>query len=252
MPVADYGTTGSAMPVGYSYIISSPTVSDPNAPLTSDQSLVTWNIENKSGISPILYFKYIKSKFGLLEKRKIDSRLKIIEKAFEEAVENGQDVLATKFLDNLHFAIQESAMLAKGITTYIDREVLNKHKHNIRGGHISNTLWKDYTRVIPPRVVYAKKKVEDIFNTFEIWHYWDVEASKKVEKKEKMTADEKSKMKDPVVFGMLKGSTRMYFIAEWTDEYCDLSFDEIVKVLGKSGEGKVKHTISKQPNLAIK
>ena len=199
--------------------------------------------ENDKGkISPQLYFNYIKKKFGFLERPNLDRRLKKIEAAFDEAVESKQNVLAEKILNNLVIEMRESAMFAKGITHYIERDTLNKHKRDIKGGHISDTLLKDYTRVIPSGVKQKIKKVEGIFDSFVIYHYYEKAVEEKLDKKQKMTTEEKGKMRDPVVFGIIKETNKLYFIADWEDDFCDLTFDDIVDVIGEE-------RISKNINL---
>ena len=41
------------------------------------------------------------------------------------------------------------------------------------------------------------------------------------------------KKKDPVLFGLLAGSSKLYFIADFIDEYCDLTFDKLTEIVGK-------------------
>ncbi len=60
-----------------------------------------------------------------------------------------------------------------------------------------------------------------------------------------MTPDEHRKMKDPILFGWIKENNRLYFIADWEDEFCDLTFDEIVDVVGET-------KIEKNPKLTNK
>lgn len=36
------------------------------------------------------------------------------------------------------------------------------------------------------------------------------------------------KRKDPILFGVIAGSNKLYFIGDWIDEYCDLRFDDVV------------------------
>ncbi len=217
-----------------SYIITDP---------TGGRGEIEWSMTKEKGqLHPNLYFKYIKSKFNILQKNSIDKRLEELERAFTQAVEAGQDVLAQKFLDAFNLETKQTMLIALGFTTYIEREVLDKYKHKIRGGHISNTMLKDFTRVIPDKVLKKKKKVEGVFDDYEIFHYWNPEA-KDVKK---MDPKEKEKMKDPVLFGLIKGSSRLYYIADWEDEYCDLSFNDMIKVLGK-----VKNKIHKTPSLDV-
>ena len=46
-------------------------------------------------------------------------------------------------------------------------------------------------------------------------------------------------MKDPVVFGIIKETDKLYFVADWIDEYCDLTFRKIVDVVGREEISKV-------------
>lgn len=200
----------------------------------------------KKGIAPQLYFKYIKKKFGVLETMRLDARLKRLEKAFNAAVANGQEALGEKILKELARETRESAMYVKGIKHFIEYDDVQKHKRNIKGGHISDTKFKDFTRVIPDDVLAKKKAVEDLFDGFVIYHVWDEEAEKKLEKKQKIDPEERSRMRDPVLFGVIKESNRLYFIADWEDEYCDLTFEEIVDVVGKKDE---ELTIPREPKL---
>lgn len=198
--------------------------------------VASWSMDVKSGIAPELYFKYIKKKFGMLERMKIDARLKKLEKAFNKAVENGQEALGMKLMSEIARETRESLMYAKGVYYFIEYDDLTRYKRNIRNGHISDTKFAEYTRVIPEKVLEKKKKTENLFDGYVIYHYWNEEAEKKREKKQKMSEDEKNRMRDPVLFGVIRESNRLYFIADWEDEYCDLSFEELVGVIGKEAK----------------
>lgn len=235
-----------------SYIRSSTSTQGWGGGLTYDSEEIEIRIEpqdavkstkgNKGKISPQLYFSYIKKKFNLLERVKLDHRLKRIEKAFDQAVENGQSILAEKILTDLARETKESVISAKGITEYIEHEDLVKHKHDIKEGHISDTLLKKYTRVIPKPITDKIKKLKGVFDDFVIWHYYERKAEKKRERKQKMTPSEKNAMRDPVLFGIIKETDRLYFIADWEDDYCDLTFSEIVDVIGSQ-------RIKKEPKI---
>jgi hypothetical protein len=209
---------------------------------------VGMSVKAGSGIAPELYFKYIKKKFGTLEGMKLNARLKRLEKAFNKAVENGQIALGEKFMRELSREARESAMYAKGIKHFIEMEDIKRYKHKIRGGHISDTKFEHFTRVIPDEVLAKKKKVEALFDGFVIYHYWDSEAAAKLEKNQKMTPEEYSRMKDPVLFGVIKESDRLYFIADWDDEFCNLSFEEIIDVVGGNDDD---NTITREPKLNL-
>jgi hypothetical protein len=46
-----------------------------------------------------------------------------------------------------------------------------------------------------------------------------------------MTKAEVEKAKDPILFGVLKGTRNLYFIGDWIDEYCDLTLDKFLSTL---------------------
>jgi hypothetical protein len=106
---------------------------------------------------------------------------------------------------------------------------------------------KDFTRVIPKNVLIKKEKVKDVFDDFVIYHYWNDEAEKNREKKQKISPAEKEKLRDPVLFGIIKETNRLYFIADWEDDFCDLTFSEMIEVIGKDDE---EFELSSNPTLA--
>jgi hypothetical protein len=205
----------------------------------NDLVTTTVKVDTSKGISPQLYFSYVKKnlKLSTIEQFKLEKRLRRLEKAFDKAVDNGQDVLAKKMLDLVYLGSRESILYAKGYKMFIEDEVLRKHKKNIRGGHISDTEYSEYTRLIPQDVIDKKKKSDPFFDSFVIYHYWSPEA-KDVKT---MSESEKARMKDPILFGQIKGSTKLYFIADWTDEFCDLTFDELIDEIGQEAETELSH-----------
>ena len=220
----------------YGFDVATNSTAPINYVIQGNGGSVSWIMQKKDkGINPSLYFTYVKKNLNLIEKVKLDKKVKEIEAAFDKAVENGQDVLAEKFTRVLHVTVREAELQVKGITKYVEKEILNKYKNSLRDGHISDTLLKDFTRVIPKDVIAKKKKVEHLFDNFVIYHYFN-ESQKDLKK---LSSEEKQKMRDPILFGMFKGSDRLYFIADWEDEFCDFTFDEMTKVLGKSSIGKI-------------
>lgn len=197
---------------------------------------INFVVDKKATLAPELYFRYVKSKFGALEQFKINARIKRMERAFLAAVENGQEALSEKLLSELAREARETLIYAKGIKHYIEKDVLNKHKHSVRGGHISDTKFKDFTRAIPPDVLKKKKAVEMVFDEFIIYHYWNDKAEEVRAGKQKMSTEEKRAMRDPILFGTIKESNRLYFVADWEDEFCDLTFDDLMDVIGKEAE----------------
>jgi len=235
-------TSGYSETISTNYLGSGATYSIASTPYVyaEQPSDISWSVMKSGGnLSPILYFKYIKTKLNFFQKQKIEKRLKDLENAFNTAVENGQTVLAEKFLSEIDMNAKETIAMVKGLKYWINREDLYKFKNSIKDGHISDTLFKDYTRIIPKRVIKEKEKYAGVFDDYVIFHYYS-DSQKDLKK---LTPDEKQKMKDPVLFGRIKGSDKFYFIADWEDEYCDLTFDDIIKVIGKDKKFKIEEKV---------
>ena len=88
---------------------------------------------------------------------------------------------------------------------------------------------KNFTRVIPDSVVAKKIFTENflVFDNYLVLHY-DPD-NKSTSKTEKEIEDSK----DPILFGVIKGSNKLYYIDSWVDEFCDLTWDKIVEILEK-------------------
>ena len=82
-------------------------------------------IKDQHGIHPMLYFKYIKKNFGIIERAKLDRRLKMLENACNKAMESGQVRLSEKIFADMVRSARESAMYAKGIKHFVEHNVLN-------------------------------------------------------------------------------------------------------------------------------
>lgn len=188
-------------------------------------------IQKKKGINPVLVFKLWKKKMGVMGDYRYNARIKKLKKLAAKYAMEGHDALSTKFLRKLAEEVRLAEISAAGVKMFIQKSLITKYKNDIRGGHISDTLFDKYTNVIPDRVLKKKKKVEKakVFDNFVIYHYYNSELEEKKEKKEPIKADEKSAMKDPILFGVCDDiPDKLFFIDEWDDDYCDLSFSELV------------------------
>jgi hypothetical protein len=151
--------------------------------------------------------------------------------AIESAKENGQIALLeilkekkegilkeVKLLDSLNEQIQ-----------YVSEEDVVKFykKANLKNKMLKLTWIKNYARLIPSDVLEKKKVFDeiDIFDNYVILHF-----DKNGDSTE-MTQAEKEKAKDPILFGVLKGTRKLYYIGDWIDEYCDLTLDKFLSTL---------------------
>jgi hypothetical protein len=82
---------------------------------------------------------------------------------------------------------------------------------------------------VPPNVQVKKVKLDElrVFDNYTILHY-DPES-----KAVALTKKEIEKKKDPIMFGLVQGSRRLYHVGSWKDEFCDLTFADMVEKYGK-------------------
>jgi hypothetical protein len=84
---------------------------------------------------------------------------------------------------------------------------------------------KNYTRIIPNDVIAIKESFDkkNVFDNYVILHF------DKMGDSSQMTEKEKEKAKDPILFGVSKLSRKLFYVADWTDEYCDLTLDKFLE-----------------------
>lgn len=172
----------------------------------------------------------------------VEERAKGYELAIENAVKAGQIALAEQLVAGLNAARSETQLVAMNLPKFIEEEALvsfvKKCPRGLRLDWISN-----FTRVIPPRVLEVKQRADDVsaFDNYLVLHF-DPEAKSYQE-----TQAQKEARKDPVLFGVMEGRRRLYFVGDWIDEVCDLSFDQIADLLGHDLIGSLEKAEPESP-----
>lgn len=158
----------------------------------------------------------------------------------------GQTALLEKLKDTMDVFRGEAHLISLGLKKYVtEAQVCDFYEKVGEDKNLKLTWIKNFNRIIPEDVYLAKKEVDDrkIFDNYVILHYDPQENG------QEMTKAEKEKKKDPILFGVFKNSRKLYYIADWKDEYCDLTLEEMFHVLGekvlKINNKSVKTFISK-------
>ena len=99
-----------------------------------------------------------------------------------------------------------------------------------------------------PRALLLKAQSLNIFKDFWVVYVdYTGDSDKTLTEKEKA---ERKKNRDPIIFGTFEKPEqaqidKMYFICDWTDEYCDLTLDKMVKKLVEDDSNYKPQTIVK-------
>ena len=155
--------------------------------------------------------------------------------SYLKAIHNAKAIGQTALLENLVKELIankfESELYAHGNYYAITEEQLINFSKKVTTKDVCLTYIKNFTRPIPEDVV--EKLVEanklEVFDNYVIMHYDP--KKKAVKPTEKEIAKETIKKRDPILFGVISGSRKLYYIADWIDEYCDLTLEKFVETL---------------------
>lgn len=172
------------------------------------------------------FFKSVKN--GVEELELVEHRMQGFLVAIEKAKENGQAALFEQLQSNVEGVRAETQLVAMKQVKYIEEsrlvEFVKKAKKGLRLDWVGN-----FARTIPDDVTKKKLACDErrIFDNYVVLHY---DPNKKSYAE---TQAQKEAKKDPILFGVIKGRRRLYFVGDWVDEFCDLTLDQIADALGK-------------------
>lgn len=181
---------------------------------------------NKPELDAVKFFTFVKlaSKESAVTYR---DRVSKYLKALHNAKMVGQTALVEKLLSEMIANKYESLLFSNGKYHVITEEQLvNFVKKTERG--VDLTYIKNFTRPIPCEVIdeVAKANELEVFDNYVILHYDPKGTAKRETKKEE------AKRRDPILFGVIAGSNKLYYITDWIDEYCDLTLEKFVDTIG--------------------
>lgn len=152
------------------------------------------------------------------------------ENALLQAKELGQTALFDKLKDLINVVKGEAVLIAMGLNKYVtEKQIYDFYELVGEDKNLKLTWIKNFSRIIPEEVYTVKKDVDErkIFDNYVILHY-DPENNG-----EELSKEELEIKKDPILFGVMKDSRKLYYIADWKDDYCDLTLEEMFNTLGE-------------------
>lgn len=151
--------------------------------------------------------------------------------AVHNAVTTGQTALMEDLLRGLVTNRYESVLFAEGLYYIVTEEQMVSFVKQCERG-IKLDYIKNFTRPLPQDVVSKIERVNqlEVFDNYVVLYY---DPDGKIYKE---TAREEAKRRDPIVFGVIAGSTKLYYIADWVDEYCDLTLEKFIDAIGVKKE----------------
>ena len=178
---------------------------------------------------PKVYFNYVKTNFKIAEKESLKKRLDKLRRVVEDTKQFGQKALFENLSKAIALAVREAQAVAIGKSKFILE------------AHIKQFLWRaddiyykkldEFPRVLPKNIMLEMRKVKKkrVFDEYYILYTDYTNESLKTNK-------QKIKEKDPIIFGKFAYDTKLFYICDWEDEHCDLTFDKFVDAMVEDNE----------------
>lgn len=202
--------------------------------------------EKEEILTPAQYFEKIKSLSDTLDPGNFKTVVEIAKAKMNQFKMFGQTEAAKTLNNYITMYKKEISIIEAGFSTYILKKDVEKYISKISQKAVYVCELADYPREIPEDVAnkimpYMTENGCSIFDhIYIIFTDYTGEEAKKI--------DEKTREKDPIMFGAVEKvrrwsgdielSPRFYFIGDWTDEQCDLTFDKIIEGYEASGISK--------------
>lgn len=162
--------------------------------------------------------------------------------AINSAFNSSQNRLLERSIFLYECIEKEQKLIEYGITKYIDYNIVDNLLDKLNEQVTNDKMiflceLEEFPRVIPKEVTKKIKwcKENNIFHSYYVLYTDYTERSKRIAKGEIV-----EKSKDPVLFGVFTKvskdtkisylSEKMYIIADWIDEYCDLTLDKLMNI----------------------
>ncbi len=195
-----------------------------------DKGLIAWvkrlfTGKQKYEMTVLEFFKSMKNSTS--EIKEIEGYAEKYALSIQRAKKNGQIALAEGLERGLSVARTEAQLLATGYTKFLTEETVVKFaKKSPKGIRLD---WiKNFARIIPEDILNKKEMLDAryVFDNYVIMHY-DPDG-----KATKMTGAEIAAKKDPILFGVVRNSRKLYYVGDWIDEHCNLTIAQMAEILG--------------------
>lgn len=204
------------------------------------------------------YFNLVKSLKRETDSEYARNMLETCENMIKRFEVLGQQEAAKKAVLAAKALKKDLELYEKGIRTYIHIDDITKYIKEMKKDNkkpLKLIELKNFPRIVPDEVVDKWLPVREYFDEAFVLF---TDYTEKSEEKNTVAAamgkqstqaevEKKRKEKDPILFGAIKVDSerntlkgncyeKMYFIADWVDDYCDLTFDKLLERLTEEGK----------------
>jgi hypothetical protein len=200
---------------------------------------------NTEAVEPHQYFAVLKESVKNVDADALENQLSIVAEHLIRAKAVGQKNLLNQLAFTHDVIVREMKLLTAGISRFVYQDDVKHLLDKTR--HIKIIELERYPRMIPLAQMEAIQKAKDlaIFDEFCVV-FSDYTGEDYKTPEEKATV---ARNRDPVVFGYFRHKVaaikhdRFYFITDWEDEFCDLTFGRMIEKMSEAGIKKPSHEI---------
>lgn len=198
-------------------------------------------VYDEESVTPSVYFDYVKGLKQKLNKQEYDIIINTALTLLEKTKITGQTSMAKELTHQVELALRELDAANDGFDIFIDRKDIERYITKVKNKVVKIVELNKYEREIPDEIVEKLNKAQKHFD--QIYVFFTDYTTNETKKVAKERRD-----KDPIMLGafhdkddMLENKIyledRMFFIADWVEEKCDLTLEQIVRDI-KDQEGK--------------
>lgn len=197
--------------------------------ISSDSATTREDVEN---LTPKEYFDSLKEAVKLTNKKELINAIEVSKKQLEKAIKLKMDNVANKLKFIINTNLNIIKLIDKGCDRYVSSDVVKDLSAKVSDKSVYICELSQFHRVIPDDVADIIADVMEYFT-----HIYIVYTDYSKEAKDRV--DEVKIEKDPIIFGAFKDTenkildNRLFYIADYVDEYCDLTLQSIIDTLGK-------------------
>lgn len=169
-------------------------------------------------------FNKVKNSKGFIE-GDLKKAIENIDKLISRAERSNQKALVDKLKETKYVIACEIVLAENGFDTYVTEdkiiEFFKKCNRGVRIDYIRN-----YSTLIPFSVLEKKESLDKlgVFDNYVVMHY---DPNMVVFKESVEDKKAHNIVKDPILFGLIKGSRKLYFVDDWVTDDDDLTLNEL-------------------------
>ena len=199
----------------------------------------------KKEITATQYFKVLKRQKTKADEETLKKYKETSEQLLKLFTVSGQVTASTEMKEKIEMIEKELNAVMAGYQYFMYKKDIMEFINSVMNDRVKIINLASYDRIIPFDVMIQIENLKKIFDELYIL-YTDYT----IEKEEKVKKERKEK--DPILLGAFIDVTnnpskkksghiyeKMFFIADWVDEFCDLTVSKLVEEVSKSGK-KIK------------